>query len=70
MARINTNEPAEMVNCRCECGMKWRQEMRHYDTIRCRCNLAVWALRPKRNGPLVCYQHPGYSKGTRVEMVG
>ena len=47
MARINTNEPAEMVNCRIEGGMKWRQEMRHDDTIRCRCNRAEWALRPK-----------------------
>lgn len=60
----------ERVHFKCSCGMDWHQVTRHYEVIRCRCNRAVWSLRPKRGGPLVGYQHPGYQPGVVIEMVG
>lgn len=61
---IHPNDTPEPVRFTCECGAQWTQTVRHYDVIQCSCRLRVWALRPRRNGPLVGYQHPGVKEGT------
>jgi hypothetical protein len=53
----------------CGCGKAHRiDDLGHYDrAIISPCGTAVWALRPKRNGPLVLFPWPGHHK-TREEM--
>lgn len=51
--------PTMIVDFSCACGKEWQQKVVHYDIIRCACGRFVWALQPKRNGPLKGYQWPG-----------
>lgn len=44
--------------CDCGAGGGWRM-VSHYDVFRCRCGWDFWAIRPKRNGPLVASPWPG-----------
>ena len=51
---------AEFVHHDCGCGHVGRALVQHYDRVKCGgCGRAWWALRPKRNGPLVAFPWPG-----------
>lgn len=49
----------QFLRCPCDCGKPrgWRF-VEHYDVVRCVCGNYFWALRPKRNGPLVAKPYP------------
>lgn len=48
----------ESVAFACTCGSRWAQVVLHYDVVKCSCGVYWWALRPKRNGPLVAHRYP------------
>lgn len=45
------------------CGAKVGQYLNHYDILQCRCGKYLWALRPKKNGPLLLSKHPELNAG-------
>jgi len=47
----------------CACGAGGTALLRHYETVLCRCGQTFWALRPRKNGPLVLVPHPGFAEG-------
>jgi hypothetical protein len=49
--------PKQWVPNICECG--GGAYLSHYDLMRCACGKWFWALRPKKNGPLVMFPWPG-----------
>lgn len=51
--------PVQSVQFACVCGREWAQRVAHYDIVMCHCGGFVWALQPKRNGPLAGYIWPG-----------
>lgn len=42
----------------CECGATWRQMMKHYEIVMCKCQRMHWALQPRRDGPFVGHPLP------------
>lgn len=51
---------AERVIYTCECGSKRQATAKRYERFNCgECGTFWWALRPKRNGPLVGFKWPG-----------
>lgn len=60
VATAQTMPQVQYVRSPCECGVGggWRM-VQHYDVLRCRCGREFWAIRPKRNGPLVASPWPG-----------
>jgi hypothetical protein len=44
--------------CECGAGGGWRM-VQHYDVVVCHCGKRYWAIRPKRNSPLVASLWPG-----------
>ena len=57
------------MNSKCACGKVHRVEAEHYDRIIVECGAKVWALQPRRGGPLVLFPWPGRNL-TREEMTG
>ena len=49
--------PEMPVAMRCACGKTWHQTLKHYDIVQCKCGRRVWALQPKRQGPLQCFPY-------------
>lgn len=45
----------------CDCGHQCGQYLQHYGLVKCSCDRVFWALRPKRNGPLILYPWPGHN---------
>jgi len=51
---------AGYISCECGwCGKKHGAHLRHYGILRTNCGHFLWALQPKRNGPLVLVPWPG-----------
>ena len=42
------------------CGAKGGAYLAHYGVMRCSCGNFVWALQPRRDGPLELFPHPGF----------
>ncbi len=59
----------EWVNSCCDCGTKGGQYLRRYELCRCSCGRMWWALRPKRNGPLVAFFWPGDARMERARRL-
>lgn len=49
----------ETVTVDCACGKTHCFKIRHYDRLLLKCGRMMWALQPKRNGPLVMFPWPG-----------
>jgi hypothetical protein len=54
--------PEQQIRLHCdECDCTSNGKLAHYDVSRCpKCGKRYWALRPKRNGPLVLCPYPGH----------
>jgi len=67
----NQNQPIVPQNYKCPCGKTLivANELRHYMRIILACGNVVWALQPRRGGPLVLYPWPGPNL-TREQMGG
>jgi hypothetical protein len=44
------------------CGKKGGGYLRHYEVMTTCCGEFVWALQPKRSGPLKLFPHPGFAQ--------
>lgn len=63
MGNGKANLEAEWCSLECPfCGKKHGAYMEHYQLLKASCGRIFWALRPKRNGPLALYLHPGFSR--------
>jgi len=49
----------QLVIHACECGRAHHLTVGHYDRMLLKCGRMMWALQPKRNGPLVMFPWPG-----------
>lgn len=58
---MKASDKEQWVNSVCDCGSKGGAYLKHYQLLRCSCGRMFWALRPKRNGPLVSYPWPGFA---------
>lgn len=56
---VNAGEGKPLVIHVCECGKAHRLFVAHYDRVLLKCGRMVWALQPKRNGPLAMFPWPG-----------
>ena len=60
MSRPSPKE--QYVKVPCDCGRAGGQYLAHYELVRCDCGKFFWALQPRRDGPLVAFPWPGYTK--------
>lgn len=49
----------EQIHLDCDCGNGGMVKVRHWEKVRCVCGRIWWALRTKRNRPLVLFGWPG-----------
>lgn len=56
---VRIEDRAEPIRFKCSCGRKGSANLKRYELVRCKCGQFYWALRPKRDGPLVAYLWPG-----------
>ena len=57
----------ETVTLVCGCGFKGHASQVHYGRVRCKCGRLFWALRPRRDGPLVAFPLPGQISPTPAD---
>ena len=55
----NPDPGPQEVSVVCTCGKTHCFNIRHYDRVLLSCVRPMWALQPKRNGPLVMFPWPG-----------
>jgi hypothetical protein len=48
----------QAVSFSCACGATWRQMMKHYERVMCKCQRVHWVLQPRRDGPFVGFPCP------------
>jgi hypothetical protein len=44
----------------CDCEAGGGAYLYHYGVMRCACGRRFWALRPKKEGPMVAFPFPGH----------
>jgi len=62
------DDKEQFVKLNCDCGSGGGQYLRRYSLCQCSCGKMWWALRPKRDGPLVAYPWPGDARMERARL--